>query len=43
MTETEERALDEAIQVRLFLRDNRHLFFEETPENFAAVGRLLWR
>lgn len=41
MTETEERALDEAIQVRLFLRDNRHLSFQETQENFEALGKFL--
>lgn len=29
------------MQVRLFLRDNRHLFFEETPENFDALGQFL--
>ncbi len=41
MTEFEGRQLDEAIQVGLFLRDNRHLFFEETPENFDALGQFL--
>lgn len=41
MTEFEERQLDEAIEVRLFLRDNRHLRFEETPENFNALGRFV--
>ena len=41
ITEFEERQLDEAMQVRLFLRDNRHLFFEETPENFDALGQFL--
>ena len=41
MEDHEAAELEQAVEVKLFLRDTRHLRFEETPGNFNALGRFL--